>query len=145
MNIRVLQHDTTIPYKKVDYHGIEYTVCKDFGHISRYRKLRQVIHFLENDKRFISLETQNYYDFKDLDVEYYIVPTDRENRLDLISNDFYGTPEFGWVLAYINGLNDAFTVYEGRMLIVPKNLNNLYGSNEILGSIPATSLNLGTE
>ena len=138
-------HDTTRPYKVLDYKGIEYTVCNSYSHISRYRRLRQVIHYLEGTDRFISLEIQNSYQYTGIEYEYYTVTIDRENRLDLIANDYFGTPMYSWVISYINGIDDGFTVHEGQSLMIPTSLNGLYRSGSVLSSIPVTSLNLGTE
>ena len=90
---REMLHDTTCAYKEVDYHGIEYTMCKDYEHISRYRRLRQVIHYLEGTDRFMTLETQNKYSYSGVTYEYYTVTVDRENRLDLISYDYYNVTD----------------------------------------------------
>lgn len=142
-----LLHDTTKPYKVVDYHGIEYTTCKEFDHISRYKRLRQVIHYL-SDKgtpRYITLELQNHYDYENLAVEYYQVTVDRENRLDLISYDYFGTTAYRWVIAYINNILDGFTCYEGQLLMIPTSIYDLFKDGSVLSSVPVTSLNLGTE
>jgi len=140
-----LLHDTTKSYNKVDYKGIEYSTCKDFSHISRYKRLRQVIHYLDETKRYITLEIQNDYDYTNVDIEYYRVTVDRENRLDLISYDFYNTTSYAWVIAYINDISDGYTVPEGQVLMIPKTISSLFNSKNILSSIPISSLNLGTE
>lgn len=138
-------HDTTRPYEEVDYNGIEYTTCKDFDHISRLKRLRQVIHYLSDNARFITLETQNKYNYDKLEIEYYRVPASRENRIDLIAYEKLGSISYSWVISYINGIADGYTVSEGQMLMIPKSLTNLFKSGNILSSIPVTSLNLGTE
>ena len=125
-----LLHDTTKSYDKVDYNGIEYTTCKDFSHISRYKRLRQVIHS---------------YDYENVAIEYYQVPVEEENRLDLISYRFYNTTSYAWVIAYVNGISDSYTVYEGQTLIIPTNITDLFKNGNVLSSIPVSSLNLGTE
>lgn len=145
MNVLNLLHDTTRPYEEVDYHGIEYTVCKDYDHLSRYKRLRQVIHLLENNDRFITLETQNDYSYKDLNIEYYEVTTITENRLDIISYNYFGTSAYSWIIAYINGIADGYTVFEGQMLMIPTALSDLFKSGCILSAVSPTSLNLGTE
>lgn len=145
MNIEELLHDTTKSYKKIDYKGIEYTVCKDFDHISRYKKLRQIIHYLENNDRYITLELQNSYDYNNLDIEYYLVTSDRENRLDLISYEFFGTTTYAWIIAYINEIQDGYTVFEGQVLMIPTVLSDLFTSGSVLSAVSPTSLNLGTE
>ena len=145
MNIEELLHDTTKSYKKIDYKGIEYTVCKDFDHISRYKKLRQIIHYLENNDRYITLELQNSYNYNNLDIEYYLVTADKENRVDLISYEFFGTTTYSWILAYINEIQDGYTVFEGQVLMIPKVLSDLFTSGSVLSAVSPTSLNLGTE
>ena len=145
MNIEELQHDTTKPYKKVDYKGIEYTTCHDYTHISRYRRLRQVIHYLEGTDRFITPETQNYYSYENIAYEYYQVPLIRENRLDLIAYEYLGSANYSWIISYVNGISDGYTVYEGQLLMIPTQITDLFKSGSVLSSVSATTLNLGTE
>lgn len=145
MDTQRLLHDTTIPYEFVEYNGIEYTTCKDFDHISRYKRLRQVIHYLSDNNRFLTLETQNVYDYPNLTVEYYSVPLIYENRLDLISYNYYNTPNYSWILSYINEIEDGFTVHEGQVLMIPVNISDLFASNSILSAVSVSALNLGTE
>ena len=93
----------------------------------------------------IFLGIQNQYTYENIEVEYYEVPVVRENRLDLISYDFYGTTSYSWIISYVNGIPDGFTVWEGQVLMIPKNLVDLFKSGNVLSSIPPTALNLGTE
>lgn len=144
MDAERLLHDTTKPYKVVDYKGIEYTVCKEFDHISRYKRLRQVIHYLESN-RFITLETQNSYDYSNLEIEYFIVPNELENRIDLISYKYFNSTSYSWVISYINGIQDGYTVYEGQVLMIPIHITDLFKSGGVLSAVSVTSLNLGTE
>ena len=145
MNVEELLHDTTRPYKELDYKGIEYTTCKDYKHISRYKRLRQVIHYLEDSNRFIALETQNSYDYDHINFEYYVVTSDRENRIDLISYDYFGTASYSWIISYINGISDGYTVWEGQVLMIPTAITDLFTSGCVLSAVAVTSLNLGTE
>jgi len=51
----------------------------------------------------------------------YTVPQAGEGRLDLVSQQFYGTPELWWVIAMVNNLLDplvGFTV--GQTVRVPR-------------------------
>ena len=143
--MRYLLHDTTKPYKEVEYKGIEYTVCKEFDHISRYKRLRQVIHYLEGTQRFKTLEVQNSYDYDDIKIEYYIVTVETENRIDLISYKYFGTTSYSWIISYINQIYDGYTVFEGQVLMIPVNLSDLFKSGCVLSAVSPTSLNLGTE
>lgn len=50
----------------------------------------------------------------------FTVPPDGVERLDLISYDFYGTPELWWVIARLNNLRDPLVgVPVGTQLRVP--------------------------
>ena len=73
--------NTLIPYEELDYGGIQYSVCRDFDHVSRYRCLRQVTHKPDvTDERFVALETVNPFT-SNTDVQYYEVPAHEENPL----------------------------------------------------------------
>jgi|SRR5882724_6864422 len=43
----------------------------------------------------------------DLTDQLFIVPLAGVNRLDLISDEFYGTPALWWVIARVNNIQDA--------------------------------------
>lgn len=138
-------YDTLIPYKVIPYDGIDYTVCRDFNHISRYKGLRQVVHNPTNAaERFITLETVNALT-SNASYRYYTVPTSEENRLDLIAYKFYGSPNYSWVISYMNNIEDGFTVYEGQKIKILDSFSDLFAQGEILASIPPMSLNLGSE
>lgn len=138
-------YDTLTPYKTQEYDGIQYTTCVDYSHISRYKGLRQVIHSPDNfDRRFIALETPNPFTTNS-DVMYYDVSAQEENRLDIIADKFLGSASYTWVLAYFNNIEDGFTVREGQRLTIPRTLTSLFNDGEILATIPATTLNLGSE
>lgn len=138
-------YDTLIPYKVIPYDGIDYTVCRDFNHISRYKGLRQVVHNpTDTAERFITLETVNALT-SNASYRYYTVPTSEENRLDLIAYKFYGSPNYSWVISYMNNIEDGFTVYEGQKIKILDSFSDLFAQGEILASIPPMSLNLGSE
>lgn len=137
--------NTLVPYKVLDYNGIQYGVCRDFNHISRYRGLRQVVHEYDTEDRFVALETQNPFVTNDTDVLYYEVPYSEENRLDLIAYRFLGNACYGWVIAYFNRIMDGYTVRSGQLLAIPRSITNLFKKGELLAPISPTTLNLGTE
>lgn len=137
-------YNTLVPYKTLDYKGIQYTSCRDFNHISRYRGLRQVIHSPNEPDRLVTLETPNPFT-TNTDVNYYEVSADTENRLDVIAYRFLGSAQYAWVIAYFNGIEDGFTCREGQRLAIPKSISSLFNTGEILQSIPASTLNLGSE
>lgn len=137
--------DTQTPYKVIPHKGIQYTVCPEYDHISRYQNLRQVIHS-PNDvsERFIASETVNPI-VSNVEVTYYTVPATEENRLDLISHKFFGTPNYAWIIAYFNNIEDGFTVQEGQKLVIPKTLSSLFNKGELLASVSPFTMNLGSE
>lgn len=138
-------YNTLIPYDTVDYEGIEYSVCTEYGHISRYRQLRQVIHNPNSTSdRFTAPETSNPFS-TNIDVEWYKVPSSRVDRLDLIAHDKLGDSSYAWIIAYINQLEDGYSVQEGQKIAIPKSISQLFNTGEILASISPLQLNLGTE
>ena len=137
--------NTTVPYEVVDYKGIAYDVCVDYDHISRYKGLRQVIHnFDEFKDRYVALETTNPFS-SNTEVIFYDVPSEYEDRLDVIAYKFLGSASYAWVIAYFNNISDGYTVYEGQRLQIPKNLTSLFSAGEVLAPIPVLALNLGAE
>lgn len=138
-------YDTLVPYKEVEYGGIQYGVCRDFNHISRYRGLRQIVHNPSDIlERFISPETPNPFT-TNCEVEYYDVPANEENRLDVIAYKKLGSSSYSWVIAYFNQIEDGYTVREGQRLAIPKSISSLFNSGEILAAISPLQLNLGSE
>ncbi len=136
--------DTYSQYKEVERDPIQYTYCVDYNHISRYRSLRQVIHQGQSPDRFVALETVNPFSTSS-SVKYYTVPPNRENRLDLIAYEQLGSATYAWVIAYINKIADGFTVLEGTRLAIPQSIASLFDQGELLASVSAFKLNLGSE
>ena len=139
-----LYYDTLKPYKKLKHTGIEYTVCRDYNHISRYKGLRQVVHQPMEQDRYIAPETPNSIS-SNAEYFFYEVPLAEENRLDLIANRFYGSSQYSWVISYLNEIEDGFTVHEGQRIKILRNFTDLFSKGEILASIPPMILNLGSE
>lgn len=137
--------NTLIPYRVLEHTGIQYSVCRDYGHISRYRGLRQVVHDYSGSDRFIALETCNPFVTSNTEVSYYEVPYHEENRLDLIAYKFLGDANYGWVIAYFNQIADGYTVKVGQLIAIPKYITSLFNKGEVLAPISPTTLNLGTE
>lgn len=136
---------TTTPYKEVEHNGIQYGVCRDFDHICRYRRLRQVVNNPQStEDRFIMLETPNPFETHS-EVTYYEVPTSEENRLDIIAYKTLGSAQYAWVIAYFNAILDGFTAYPGQRLMIPRNITQLFEKGECLASVSPITLNLGTE
>ena len=141
-----IYYDTLSPDIQVPHIPIQYTVCREFSHICRYKGLRQLVHCAtDNKERFIALETPNDVADSNVEIEYYTVPLVEENRLDIIANKFLGSAQYSWVLSYINGIEDGYTVREGQRIRIIKNFTDLFNKGEILASISALMLNLGSE
>ena len=137
--------NTMSPYKVLDYKGIDYTTCKDFPTLSRYRGLRQVIREPEDAERYMTLENANAFSTNNENVIWHTVTITEENRLDLLASKYLGSAQYAWVIAYYNNILDGFSCYEGQKLQIPKSITDLMKSGEILQSVPALHLNLGSE
>ena len=135
--------NTTTPYRTVEYEGIQYGVCRDFNHISRYRGLRQVVH-CPDTSRYVALETPNPFT-TNTTVRFYDVPANEENRLDIIAQKTLGDSTYSWVIAYFNHIVDGFSCPEGTRLMIPESITVLFNKGEILQSVSPTALNLGSE
>jgi hypothetical protein len=107
--------------------------------------LRQVIHQGNHPAaRYTALETTNPFS-TNVVMKMYTVPAYLENRLDIIAEQQLGSAKYAWIIAYINRITDGFTVLEGTQLQLPNNVNELFNTGEILGTISAVKLNLGSE
>lgn len=138
-------YDTLGTYRPLEHVPIQYGVCRDYGHLCRYRGLRQLVHDPSDEaERFVSLETPNPFQTHTI-VTYYEVPLVHENRLDLIAEKLLGSSQYRWVIAYFNGISDGYTVKEGQIIQCPKNITSLFNNGEILAPISPLQLNLGTE
>lgn len=133
-----------IPYTELEREPIQYTFCKDYPHVSRYRALRQVVHEPDNANRFTTLETSNPFTTS-INCKHYEVPHDEENRLDLIAYKLLGSSTYSWVLAYFNQIPDGFTVQPGRILRYPENFTALFDKGECLAPVSALNLTLTEE
>lgn len=137
--------NTLKPYKEIDSAGIQYSVCRDYDHISRHRCLRQVVHRPNESDRFMALEVPNSVVENNLDFVYHNVTPDEENRLDVIAYKCLGSASYSWVISYFNNIEDGFTVRSGQKLKMPRSVTDLMTTGNMLASIPAVQLNLGSE
>lgn len=138
-------YDTLRPYDILEHKGIQYGVCRDYSHISRYRRLRQVTNNPSDmDERFIDLETPNPFETHS-DVTYYEVPQHEENRLDIIAFKTLGSAQYAWAIAYFNNIEDGYTAHAGQKLAIPRNITQLFEKGECLASVSPNTLNLGAE
>ena len=137
--------NTLSPYKKLPYNGIQYSVCRDYNHISRHRGLRQVIHEPNTSDRYIALEVPNPIVENELEFVYHNVVPNEENRLDVIAYNYLGSSSYAWTIAYYNNIEDGYTVRPGQKIKIPKDITSLMKTGNILQSVPALQLNLGSE
>ena len=138
--------DTISPYREIPYEGIQYTVCADYDHISRYRALRQVISSPDDkDNRRIQPETVNEIDNTGIRCIWYEVKPDEENRLDILAYRFLGSASYSWVISYFNDIEAGFTVRSGQKILIPESITSLMQKGHVLQSITAFHMNLGTE
>ena len=92
-----------------------YARPRKYNHISRYQIYRQII-----DKDSTYLETANQIFVKESEQDrFHEVLKEEENRLDIISNKYYGSPDFYWVIAMANNFIDPFTVNAGDVIRIP--------------------------
>lgn len=138
-------YNTLVPYKVVDYNGIQYGVCPSYTSISRYRNLRQINHEYESTTdRWKGIETPNPIK-SNVTLTYYRVPPKYENRPDLIANDIYGSPSYAWVICYFNDIEDGVSIPTDTKISVPESIDDLFNKGEVLQSVSPTTLNLGEE
>lgn len=90
---------------------------------SRYKRLNRVVDN-EDDEYIESYEEVIFP--KRSDDQFYEVEAKYENRLDLISHKFYGTPLLYWVIAEASDLLDPQEIKTGTLLRIP-NRQSLYG------------------
>lgn len=78
------------------------------------------------DKNILTLLNNEDYEnllstINDFEVEVGYVPAGYEHRPDLISNVFFGTPNYWWVLCQVNNIadpNEGFTT--NQRILIPK-------------------------
>ena len=76
------------------------------------------------DKKELYLQTY-YPSIGYLEEDIYII-TSYEDRLDLISYDFWGNSDYWWMIATVNNLEcDSMYPPIGIQLRIPKNINDL--------------------
>lgn len=111
------------------YYGVEYLPAVIYKNACRYRNLRTIQDEKTNN---IHHESWNQQAIKLSDDDQYFTVTNYEkDRLDIISNMYYGTPRFWWVIAIANYLMDPFDVPVGVTLRIPPK-ENLYMAGGVL-------------
>lgn len=111
------------------FEQVEYLKPRQYSNNSRYTTLRRI---QDKDTGIIHHEnwTQKFVDETSGD-QFYTVTIREENRLDIISNDFYSTSRYWWVIALANYLMDPFDVPVGTKLRIPP-IMSLYNDGGVL-------------
>lgn len=111
------------------FYDIEYLSPRVYKDISRYKNVRRI---QDESTGKVYHETMNQYlvdESKDDII--FEVNVETENRLDMISQIYYTTPKYWWVIAQANYIIDPFDVPYGTRLRIPP-LTSLYNEGGIL-------------
>tara|TARA_S200000501_G_scaffold193975_1_gene182784 strand:- start:2278 stop:2547 length:270 start_codon:yes stop_codon:yes gene_type:complete len=84
--------------------------------MSRYSNIMKII----NDKK-IRLGTSSIADYVESDSDILLIATEGD-RCDLLSQQYYGTPEFWWFIASVNKLSTN-NIPVGKQLRIPVSTN----------------------
>jgi hypothetical protein len=76
---------------------------------------------------YTETSNQTPIDYSQYD-KYHEVLKEEAGRLDIISNKYYNTPVYFWIIAMANNIIDPFTVHEGEVLRIP-NFNSTMNWN----------------
>lgn len=102
---------------------MRYAKPRKYQKVSRY----QIYRLIMDNSNDTYVETSNRTPIKDSAQDvYHEVQKEEENRLDIISNIYYGTPEYYWIIAMANDIVDPFVICVGDILRIP----NLYSAFE---------------
>lgn len=110
------------------YNKIEYEPAISYKNNSRYSKLRTYYDDVKN-RRIHETWNQTVIQNTSQD-QYFTVTKTEENRLDIISNYFYYTGKYWWVVAMANYILDPFDVPVGMYLRIPP-ISALYGEGGV--------------
>lgn len=100
----------------------------EYESLSRYSVLRVV-----EESQDLYLESYNSVEVPVTDQDNYHVVKEKEvNRLDIISNLYYGTPNNWWMIALANNMIDPLVVNKGTMLRIPSLMTITDSRNRIL-------------
>ena len=103
---------------------------------SRYRNTKQAINisplyketFL--NKKTTSLQHYSLFQFNQADLSNSIKithPVEPNEKLYMISQKYYETPELGWVILYTNGLSSELQLQTGMILNIYLDLRKILG------------------
>lgn len=131
-NYTIIKYQTTIAelniYREI-FEQVQYLIPRMYEYVSRYSTVRRL-----QDKDTGKIYHENW-NKKGIDTtsedSYFVVTKREEGRFDIISNDYYNTPRFWWVIAIANNIIDPFELEIGTRLRIPQILS-LYNDGGIL-------------
>lgn len=113
------------------YSSPEYHDPARYRFVSRYSNVRRI---LDSESARLYHETINKQEIPETsDDIYYTVDNTSINRLDIISNRYYDTPLYWWIIAIANNIIDPFDIKLGTVLRIPP-LTSLYMNGGILSN-----------
>lgn len=93
---------------------------------SRYKSLYRILE--DNDEQY--LETYDHFNVPvNSDDTYHVVKASDQNRLDIISYNYYGTSLLWWIIAEASGITDPFNIPVNTVLRVPS-ISSLLATNK---------------
>ena len=107
-------------YREV-FPQLEYENPRIYTNNSRYKNLRQ-IHDEENNRLYHETWVQKFVD-KSADDSYFTVTITEKDRLDMVSQYYYNTPKYWWIIAIANYIIDPFDIPVGTVLRIPPSLS----------------------
>lgn len=129
-----IQRDKVSPSRlseiREKFDSVNYLSTITYKNASRYGYLR-TIQDSSTGKIFHESWFQKVVD-RTAEDSYYVVTLETANRLDAVSNIYYNTPRYWWVVALANYIIDPFDVPVGTRLRIPP-LTSLYHKGGVLG------------
>lgn len=111
------------------YIPLEYLEPRLYKNANRYQGLRR-IQVNDTDKVIHETWVQKFIDQTSQD-SFVTITIENENRLDIISYEYYETPRFWWVIALANNIIDPFDIPVGTTLRIPI-IVSLYNEGGVL-------------
>lgn len=93
-----------------------YASPRKYSTLSRYGMYNQIV---DTDNNNAYLESTNKIELNSDNELFHVVDPTEENRLDIISNTYYGTPNLYWAIAMANNILDPMIVVRGTVLKIP--------------------------
>lgn len=118
-----------LAHEREVFRTVNYQSTVKYKNACRYKNLRTIqdettgkIYHESWDQKFVDRSKND---------QYFVVTLVEENRLDIISNYFYETPKYWWVIALANYIKDPFDIPVGKQLRIPQ-ITSLYNEGGVL-------------